>query len=140
MLTARGKYGLKAMVHLAQLKPDTTAQATEIAAAHAIPKKFLDAILGDLRKAGLIVAKKGPGGGYALAKKPREINVGTIIRSLDGPLAPIACASRTAYEPCSDCKDVKRCTVRITMTTVRDAMSDVLDKLTVADMVKSAKR
>jgi Rrf2 family protein len=140
MLTARGKYGLKAMVHLAQLKPDTPAQATEIAAANAIPKKFLDAILGDLRKAGLIIAKKGPGGGYALAKPPREINVGTIIRSLDGPLAPIACASRTAYEPCKDCKDVKRCTVRITMATVRDAMSDVLDKLTVADMVKSAKR
>lgn len=140
MLTARGKYGLKAMVHLAQLKPDTTAQATEIASANDIPKKFLDAILGDLRKAGLIVAKKGPGGGYALAKRPREINVGTIIRSLDGPLAPIACASRTAYEPCKDCKDVKRCAVRITMTTVRDAMSDVLDRLTVADMVKSAKR
>lgn len=140
MLTARGKYGLKAMVHLAQLKPDTTAQATEIASANAIPKKFLDAILGDLRKAGLIIAKKGPGGGYALAKRPREINVGTIIRSLDGPLAPIACASRTAYEPCEDCRDVRRCAVRITMTTVRDAMSDVLDRLTVADMVKSAKR
>lgn len=140
MLTARGKYGLKAMVHLAQLKPETTAQATEIASANAIPKKFLDAILGDLRKAGLIIAKKGPGGGYALAKRPREINVGTIIRSLDGPLAPIACASRTAYEPCKDCRDVKRCAVRITMSTVRDAMSDVLDRLTVADMVKSAKR
>ena len=140
MLTARGKYGLKAMVHLAQLKPDTTAQATEIASVEGIPKKFLDAILGDLRKAGLITAKKGPGGGYALAGRPREINVGTIIRSLDGPLAPIACASRTAYEPCADCKDVKRCAVRITMTTVRDAMSDVLDRLTVADMVKSARR
>jgi Rrf2 family protein len=140
MLTARGKYGLKAMVHLAQLKPDTTAQATEIASVEGIPKKFLDAILGDLRKAGLITAKKGPGGGYALAKRPREINVGTIIRSLDGPLAPIACASRTAYEPCEDCKDVRRCAVRITMTTVRDAMSDVLDKLTVADMVKSTRR
>src|SRR5690348_14196795 len=109
MLTARGKYGLKAMVHLAQLAPDETAQAIEIARSQNIPKKFLDAILGDLRRAGLVIARKGPGGGYALAKKPRDIQAGTIIRSLDGPLAPIACASRTAYEPCKDCKDVKRC-------------------------------
>jgi Rrf2 family protein len=139
MLTARGKYGLKAMLHLATLEMDTTAQASEIAKAHNIPKKFLDAILGDLRKAGLVISRKGPGGGYALARRPREIQVGAVIRVLDGPLAPIACASRTAFQPCSDCKDVKACAIRIVMTAARDALSDVLDTVTISDMVQPAK-
>ena len=134
MLTAKGKYGLKAVVHLASLQPGTTTQAIEIADAHNIPKKFLDAILGELRNAGIVHAKKGPGGGYMLAQAPSEIKVGDVIRQLDGPLAPIACASRTSYEPCSDCKNVKACVVRITMTRVRDAMSEVLDRLSVADV------
>jgi Rrf2 family protein len=139
MLTARGKYGLKAMVHLGALETDATAQASAIAEAHNIPKKFLDAILGDLRKAGLVISRKGPGGGYALARRPREIQVGMVIRALDGPLAPIACASRTAYQPCSDCKNVKACAVRIVMTAARDALSDVLDTLTISDMVSPTK-
>ena len=140
MLTNKGKYGLKALVHLAGLPIGETAQSQEIAEANHIPKKFLDAILGELRVAGIVRSKKGKGGGYMLAREAERISVGAAIRVLDGPLAPIACASRTAYEPCNDCKDVKRCAVRITMTTVRDAMSDVLDKLTVADMVKSTRR
>jgi Rrf2 family protein len=135
MLTAKGKYGLKALAHLAGLEPGATTQAIEIADAHNIPKKFLDAILGELRNAGLVHAKKGPGGGYMLARAPSDIKVGLVIRELDGPLAPIACASRTAYHPCRDCEDVKTCAIRITMTKVRDAMSDVLDRLTIADVV-----
>jgi len=134
MLTAKGKYGLKALVHLAGLQPGETTQAIEIADAHNIPKKFLDAILGELRNAGLVHAKKGPGGGYMLARAPSEIKIGLVIRELDGPLAPIACASRTAYQPCRDC-DVKTCAIRIAMTKVRDAMSEVLDRLTIADVV-----
>jgi Rrf2 family protein len=135
MLTAKGKYGLKALVHLATLKPGKTTQAVDIADTNNIPKKFLDAILGDLRNAGIVFSKKGPGGGYVLARAPSEINVGLVIRTLDGPLAPIACASRTAYQPCRDCVDVKTCTVRITMSKVRDAMADILDRMTVADML-----
>jgi Rrf2 family protein len=135
MLTAKGKYGLKALVHLATLPPGTTTQAVDIADTNNIPKKFLDAILGDLRNAGIVFSKKGPGGGYLLARAPSEINVGQVIRTLDGPLAPIACASRTAYQPCRDCSDVKTCTVRITMSKVRDAIADILDQLTIADML-----
>lgn len=135
MLTAKGKYGLKALVHLATLKPGETTQAIDIAEANNIPKKFLDAILGDLRNAGLVRSKKGPGGGYMLAHLSSQISVGHAIRTLDGPLAPIACASRTAYQPCQDCNDVKSCAVRLTMTKVRDAMSEILDRLTVADML-----
>src|SRR5580704_9626235 len=135
MLTAKGKYGLKALVHLAAMEPGETTQAIDIAGANNIPKKFLDAILGDLRNAGIVFSKKGPGGGYLLARAPAEINVGQVIRTLDGPLAPIACASRTAYRPCRDCVNVKACAVRITMSKVRDAMSDILDQMTVADML-----
>ena len=137
MLTARGKYGLKAIAHLAALPPDTSALSAEIAAANNISKKFLDAILADLKSAGLVSSRKGPGGGYRLARDARKISVATVIRVLDGPLAPIACASRTAYRPCKDCVSVKKCQVRLTMTHVRDAMSDVLDKLTIASMISS---
>jgi Rrf2 family protein len=135
MLTAKGKYGLKALVHLSSLPKGETAQSVDIAEANSIPKKFLDAILGDLRNAGVVHSKKGPGGGYMLARAPGEIKVGLVIRTLDGPLAPIGCASRTAYQPCQDCDDVKTCAVRLTMVKVRDAMADILDRLTIADML-----
>ena len=135
MLTAKGKYGLKALIHLSSLAAGETAQAIDIAEANNIPKKFLDAILGELRNAGVVHSKKGPGGGYMLARPPGEIKLGYVVRSLDGPLAPIACASRTAYQPCEDCADVNACAVRLTMVKVRDAISDILDRLTLADML-----
>jgi Rrf2 family protein len=96
MLTAKGKYGLKAVVHLSALPAGETAQSIDIAEANNIPKKSLDAILGDLRNAGIVRTKKGPGGGYLLARAPSEIKLGHVIRTLDGPLAPIACASHGA--------------------------------------------
>jgi Rrf2 family protein len=135
MLTAKGKYGLKAVVHLASLQPGESTQSAAIAGANRIPKKFLDAILGDLRNAGIVQSRKGPGGGYLLARAPGAIQVGQVIRTLDGPLAPIGCASRTAYRPCRDCGDVRACAVRLAMGKVRDAMADVLDRMTVADML-----
>ncbi len=78
--------------------------------------------------------------GYRLARVPSEIRIGHVIRTIDGPLAPIACASRTAYQPCRDCVDVKGCSVRLMMTKVRDAISDVLDRVTLADMIASGGR
>jgi Rrf2 family protein len=135
MLTAKGKYGLKALVHLSSLPKGDSAQSFDIAEANSIPKKFLDAILGDLRNAGIVRSKKGPGGGYMLARPPGDIKVGYVIRTLDGPLAPIACASRTAYQPCQDCHDVKACAVRLIMVKVRDAMADILDRQTMADLL-----
>jgi len=138
MLTAKGKYGLKALVCLASLPPEETIQASDIAGSANIPKKFLDAILGELRNAGIVHSKKGPGGGYTLARAASDIQIGHVIRTLDGPLAPIACASRTAYHPCRDCKDVKACAVRLTMTRVRDATSEILDRMTIADMLNEA--
>jgi Rrf2 family protein len=140
MLTAKGKYSLKALAHLAALDSEATTQAGDIAIANDIPKKFLDAILGELRHAGIVQSQKGPGGGYRLARVPSEIRIGHVIRTIDGPLAPIACASRTAYQPCRDCIDIKGCSVPLMMTRVRDAISDVLDRVTLADMIATGGR
>jgi Rrf2 family protein len=134
MLTNKGKYGLKAMVHLAGLTPGELAQVQDMANSNSIPKKFLDQILSELRNAGLVFSKKGKGGGYALARSPSEISVGQIVRVLDGPLAPIQCASVTAYRPCDDCSDERICTVRLMMVKARNAIASVLDNHTLADM------
>ncbi|ABS65467.1 RrF2 family transcriptional regulator [Xanthobacter versatilis] len=133
MLTKKGKYGLKAAVHLARLPPGASTQVADIAEANNIPKKFLDVILGELRNAGFLSSKKGKLGGYRLARAPEEIVVGEMIRALDGPLAPFACASRNAYEQCEDC-DVATCEVRMLMVQVRDAIGTVLDTYTLAQM------
>lgn len=132
MLTKKGKYGLKAMVDLAQLAPGETAFVSEIASRNNIPKKFLDAILLELRNGGMLRSKKGPGGGYALSKPASEIYIGQVVRTLDGPLAPIRCASKTAFEPCEDCADPGHCQVRRSMSQVRDAIAAVLDHTTLA--------
>ncbi|MEI3850448.1 MULTISPECIES: RrF2 family transcriptional regulator [Ensifer] len=133
MLTKKGKYGLKALVDLARLEPGETAFITEIAQRNNIPKKFLDTILLELRNAGMLRSKKGPGGGYSLSRPAAEIRIGHVIRTLDGPLAPIRCASRTAYEVCEDCNDPETCQVRVSMTTVRDAVAAILDSMTLEE-------
>lgn len=138
MLTSKGKYGIKAMVHLAMLEPGKTAQIAEIAQRNNISKKFLDAILLDLRNAGMLRSKKGPGGGYALARPARTIEVGAVIRALEGPIAPIDCASQSAFEPCEDCGDIEACVVRSVMREVRDAMAAVVDNTTIADLASRA--
>jgi Rrf2 family protein len=134
MLTNKAKYGLKALVHLAGAPQGKPVLVSDIAEINAIPKKFLDAILGELRNAGFVHSRKGPGGGYTLARPAADIRVGHVIRVLDGPLAPIQCASRTAFRPCDDCDDIERCGVRQIMVQVRDAMSAVLDQRTLAEM------
>ena len=137
MLTMKGKYGLKAMLHLASVPKGQRALSEEIAKAHSISKKFLDAILGELRMAGMVHARKGRGGGYALARPATEIRVGHVLRVLDGPLAPIPCASRTAYRRCEDCRDETTCSVRRVMLEVRNAISAVLDEKTLAELARA---
>jgi len=134
MLTNKGKYGLKAMVYLAGLAPGRPALVADVAAANLIPKKFLDAILGELRNAGLVHSKKGRGGGFVLAKPPAQIMVGQIVRALDGPLAPIACASKGRYRRCEDCSSEGNCAVRLMMLEVRNSIAEVLDKRSLAHM------
>lgn len=133
MLTRKGKYGLKAMVHLARLPEGQLAFVGDIATANRIPKKFLDAILVELRNAGFVQSRKGKVGGYRLSRSPHDIKVGHIVRILDGPLAPIPCASRTRYEKCEDC-DEATCQVRHMMLEVRHAVASVLDNRSLAQM------
>ena len=134
MLSMKGKYGLKALYHLSNLPEGQFEQSVGIAKTHGMSKKFLDAILGELRNGGFVLARKGRGGGYRLSRQADTIMIGHALRVLDGPLAPISCASRTAYHRCKDCKDEARCPVRLSMLEVREAIASVLDNKSVADL------
>ncbi len=143
MLSAKAKYAFKAMFALARLGPGELLQAGQISESENISKKFLDLILLELRGHGLVRTVRGQHGGYALAKSPSEITLGQIVRIIDGPLAPIACASITAYRRCTDCKSEAECLVRQSMKRVRDAASDILDHTTLESalaMEKSRKK
>jgi Rrf2 family protein len=137
MLTRKGKYGLKALVHLAGMPAGRLAFVNDIAVANNIPKKFLDAILGELRNAGFVQSRKGKEGGYRLARPAVDIKIGHVIRVLDGPLAPFPCASRTRYQRCDDC-DETTCQVRHMMIDVRQAIAEVLDNRSLAAMRDAA--
>lgn len=108
-------------------------QIKDIASRQHIPAKFLEQILLTLKNAGLLHSRMGVGGGYYLARPASEISLGQIVRVLDGPLAPIRCVSQTAYEPCG-CPDELTCGLRLVMLDVRNAIADILDRTTLADV------
>jgi Rrf2 family protein len=126
MLSMKAKYALRALVALTLAQPERLS-ARKIALAAKVPEKFLEAILVELRKAGLVSSTRGIAGGYTLARNAGSIMVGDIVRIIDGPIAPIRCASVTAYKACEDCPDPESCALRFLMGDVRDAMSDVID-------------
>ena len=134
MLSMKAKYALKALIYMAQ-KENLPMPSKQIAEAENIPQKFLDNILQELRQNGVIDSKRGIFGGYVLAKHPRDIFLGDVIRIIDGPLAPIRCASLTAYQKCDDCVDEKACHLRRLMLDVRNAMSAILDGRCLEDLV-----
>jgi Rrf2 family protein len=135
-LSKRGEYGLRAMIDLGSWKTETgVVQIKEIAEREQIPAKFLEQILLTLKNAGLLHSKMGVGGGYYLAKSPEEITLGHIVRVLDGPLAPINCVSQMAYEPCG-CPDEETCGLRLVMLDVRNAIADILDGTTLAEVTE----
>lgn len=135
MLSKKAKYGLKALIILGERYGKEPVLISEISEVEQIPKKFLESILLDLKNKGYLQSKSGRNGGYWLIKKPKEIFLGDVVRLLDGPLAPMQCASLTAYAPCSDC-DVNICKVRFLMKDVRDAISNILDKRTLDYFLK----
>ena len=136
-LSKRGEYGLRAMICLAGSSnldmPYPMMQIKDISRHENIPTKFLEQILLALKNAGLLQSKMGFGGGYHLAKPASEINLGQIVRILDGPLAPIRCVSQMAYEPC-DCPDEQSCGLRMVMGDVRNAIANILDNTILADV------
>lgn len=139
-LSKRGEYGLRAMVDLAsQESPSTIVQIKEIAQREQIPLKFLEQIMLTLKNAGLAQSRMGTGGGYYLGRPAEEITLGQIVRVLDGPLAPIRCVSKMAYQPCA-CPDEETCGLRLVMLDVRNAISDILDRTTLADVARRVER
>lgn len=113
---------------------------SELAEREAIPRKFLEAILLDLNRHGLVQSKKGKGGGYFLRRPPSEVTFGDAVRALEGPLALVPCVSQTAYQRCADCLDEEICGVRLAMGEVRDATARILDNMTLADVSGSVRR
>ena len=138
MLTRKSKYAIKALLMLAEQPDDAPVLIADLAKDERIPKKFLEAILLDLKRGGLLHSKKGKGGGYFLRRNPREITIGQVIRLLDGPLALVPCASQTAYVPCEECVDVETCRVRLIMKDVRDATAHILDRTTLTGLNRHA--
>lgn len=135
-LSKRGEYGLRAMIQLAHPAEDGTLavlQIGQISELEQIPVKFLEQILLTLKNAGLLQSKRGIAGGYYLAKPAQSIMLGQIVRILDGPLAPIRCVSQMAYEPCG-CPDERSCGLRMVMGDVRNAIADILDNTSLADV------
>jgi Rrf2 family protein len=136
MLTMKTRYSLKALAILAERAGQQPVLIAEMAEREAIPRKFLEAILRELRQHGFLTAQRGRGGGYRLNKAPDEIALADVIRALDGPIAPVPCLSRTAYQRCSECKSEHACGVRLVLRDLHEATTGVLERTTLADLVR----
>ncbi|HEY6837746.1 MAG TPA: Rrf2 family transcriptional regulator [Geobacteraceae bacterium] len=136
MISKKTKYGLKALIYLAHEYDKGPILIADLAREERIPKKFLELILLSLKNSGLLLSKKGKGGGYYLGKSPRMVTMGQIIRIMEGPLAPVPCVSESAYERCEECESEDSCGIRMVMKDVRDSMAKILDGTTLADVVE----
>jgi Rrf2 family protein len=140
MLSRKTKYAVKALLALAQREDEEPMRIADLAAQEQIPQKFLESILLTLRNQGILQSRKGKGGGYLLGRDPRTIFLGQVVRMFDGPLAPVPCASQTAYVRCADCKDEAVCGVRLAMKDVRDATARILDHTSLASLIRRIDR
>jgi Rrf2 family protein len=134
MLSKRSKYAIKALLALADHQRGEPVRIADLAHEEQIPPKFLELILLGLKNHGVLQSRKGKGGGYLLARAPAEIYLGQIVRMFDGPLAPVPCASQTAYVRCADCRNEAECGVRLAMKEVRDATAKILDGTSLASL------
>ena len=136
MLSQKARYALRALTALAELEPGAQAQIAEIADNARVPRKFLEQILLDLKKRGLVHSTRGKLGGYTLGRPASEIELAEVIRTIDGPLALSPCASRMAYRKCDDCLDADTCPIRAVLLEVRDATAEILENRSVASMIE----
>ena len=134
MLSKRSKYAIKALLALAGHPRHEPVRIVDLAREAQVPPKFLELILLGLKNQGVLQSRKGKGGGYLLARDPGTIYLGQIVRMFDGPLAPVPCASQTAYVACADCPDEALCGVHLAMKAVRDVTAKVLDGTSIADL------
>jgi len=133
-LSKRGEYGLRALQDLAAHYGEGPVRNKDLARRNDIPPRFLGQIMLLLKYGRIVHSRKGPQGGYYLARPPQQINLAEVVRLLDGPLAPISCVSETAYEPCG-CPDMETCGLRRVMKEVRDAVAGIMESTTLADLV-----
>jgi Rrf2 family protein len=136
MLSMKAKYGLKAMIRLAAEFGRGPTLIADLASEEGIPKKFLELILLELKQQGMLQSKKGKGGGYLLARRPADITVGSVLRVLDGNLAPVPCVSSLGYRPCDECRDPATCSIRLLMSEVHSATTGILDATTLDQLAR----
>ena len=134
MLTMKTKYALKALALLATVEQAEPMLISDIAERESIPKKFLELILRELKQHGILDSRKGRGGGYLLRRRPEDINLATIMRILDGPLAPVPCLSQTAYRRCEGCVDERTCGIRLVLKDMHQSTLKILEGTTLADL------
>ncbi|MDO5606072.1 MAG: Rrf2 family transcriptional regulator [Paracoccus sp. (in: a-proteobacteria)] len=139
MLTQKMKYALKALIVLADEHAQSARplQIEEVARRSGAPKRFLEHILLDLRKEGVLASVRGRAGGYRLSRDPAQVRLEQLLRRIDGPLAPLPCLSRTAYQKCDDCGDESECRLRRVFAEVFWSYLLLLESLTLADLVSA---
>jgi len=136
MLSKKAQYSILALVKLAKEFENGPVLIESIARSENIPKKFLEAILFDLKQLGILASKKGKGGGYFLIKKPDEINLADVIRHIDGAIALIPCATYKYYQPCAHCKDEATCGIRSVIKDIRDETVNLLKRIRLTDIIE----
>ncbi|WP_417307473.1 RrF2 family transcriptional regulator [Devosia sp.] len=136
MISQKAKYALRALVALTRVPTGDSMMISEISRDQAIPKKFLEQILLELKRAGIVMSRRGRMGGYVLLKAPEQVTFGEVLRLIDGPIAPLPCLSKIAYRRCVDCTDEASCEIRHVFQRVTLATRDVLDSTTLADAVE----
>ena len=134
MITMKARYALKALSLIAEAPRGQRTQAGDIAEREGIPRKFLELILRELRQQGFIQSRKGRGGGWVLRQEPTRISVASVLRAIDGPLAPVPCLSQSSYERCEGCRDEHSCGVRLVLKDAHEASLRVLEGTTLADL------
>ncbi|NPD17347.1 Rrf2 family transcriptional regulator [Xinfangfangia sp. D13-10-4-6] len=140
MITQKMKYALKALLVLGDevRQPEPKALTIEeIARRSGTPKRFLEHILLEVRNAGVIASTRGRSGGYSLIKKPGEVSISELLRLIDGPIAPLPCLSRRAYQRCEDCTDEASCRIRKVFAEVFWSYLLIIESLTLEDMLRS---
>ena len=138
-LSLRGAYALRALLVLGLNYGEDVVRIKTISEQQNIPKKFLDQILNDLKSIGVVASRRGAAGGYRLARPPQEITLASVVRHIEGALAPVSCASERFYERCT-CPDEARCPIREVMREVRAAVVEIMEEATVADLCEKARR
>jgi len=139
MISMKTKYALMALGALARSQEKALLIA-DLARTEKIPKKFLEAILLALKNQGILSSRKGPGGGYSLAVSPASLTVGRIVRAFEGDLAPVPCLGDSAPVKCPECEEMESCGIRLVMADVKQAISSVLDGITLAEMLEKSEQ